>query len=190
MPPETDGRLRKGARRREELLAATMRIIGRDGSAAVTQRAVAAEAGLAPGVVLYHFAAVDDLLLAALARVNDRWLAELDAAAAAPDVLAALADVVGCAAEMDHGLARAENELWLLASRRADLRAELVRWDTALAAVAAEVAVDPVAAEALVLTGNGLFLRTAMGDPVERDAVLAVLRRVAGTEGEIAPQRT
>ncbi|QKV80249.1 hypothetical protein [Amycolatopsis sp. Hca4] len=49
MPPEiADGRLRKGAARRETLLAATLRVVGRSGVAAVSQRTVAAEAGVPP----------------------------------------------------------------------------------------------------------------------------------------------
>jgi hypothetical protein len=42
----TDGRRRRGNQRRRALLDATLRVIGRDGLAAVTQRTVAAEAGL------------------------------------------------------------------------------------------------------------------------------------------------
>ena len=47
----TDGRRRRGMQRRRALLAAALQVIGRDGLAAVTQRAVAAEAGFPPSAV-------------------------------------------------------------------------------------------------------------------------------------------
>src|SRR4051812_7029847 len=78
MPPEiADGRLRKGAARRRTLLDATLRLVGRAGVAAVTQRAVAAEAELPPSTVLYYFASVDELLVTALREVNDRYVEDL-----------------------------------------------------------------------------------------------------------------
>ena len=95
----TDGRRRKGERRRRELLAATVRLIGRLGVSAVTQRAVAAEAGLPPSAVLYYFDTVDGLLLATLRVINDRYLSALDALpadrTAALDALAGLIDRPG-----------------------------------------------------------------------------------------------
>lgn len=47
---------------RTRLLRATLTIVGRDGVAAVTNRAVAAEAGVALGSLTYHFASQQELL--------------------------------------------------------------------------------------------------------------------------------
>ena len=77
MPPHeiADGRLRKGAARREALLTATLRLVGRRGVAGVSQRAVAAEAGVPPTAVLYYFESVDELLVTTLRQINERYCA-------------------------------------------------------------------------------------------------------------------
>lgn len=168
-----DGRLAKGERRRRALLDATLRVVGRAGVAAVTQRAVAAEAGVAPSAVLYYFPTVDDLLVAALVDVNDRWVAMLhalpDERAAALDVLT---ELVRATPTGDAGLA--EYELCLLAARRPELRPELDRWWAALDALAARLAPDHPVAFAAAL--DGLFLRAGSGAvPADVRTVLAHL---------------
>lgn len=52
----------KGARRRSELVSATRRVLDRNGLAGVNVRAVAAEADVSAGSVLYHFASLDELM--------------------------------------------------------------------------------------------------------------------------------
>jgi DNA-binding transcriptional regulator YbjK len=167
IPPEiSDGRRRKGARRRQQLLDATVRVIGRAGLAAVTQRAVAVEAGLPPAAVLYYFSTVDDLLVATLTAVNDRCLAALDTF---PDdraaTIAALAELVAAVANQDRDQVVAEYELWLLAARRPALRPELDRWTAGLDAVAARVVADPDGRVAFSAAVEGLLLRAATGSP-------------------------
>jgi DNA-binding transcriptional regulator YbjK len=53
--PSTPTRVPRG-RGREALLAALVRVAGRDGLDAVTHRSVAAEAGVTHGLATYHFA--------------------------------------------------------------------------------------------------------------------------------------
>jgi DNA-binding transcriptional regulator YbjK len=155
-----DGRRVKGERRRRLLLDATLRLVGREGVVAVTQRAVAAEAGVAPSAVLYYFPTVDDLLVAALVDVNDRWVAALgELPADRPAALDALAALVVGSPTGDEGLA--EFELYLLAARRPELRAELDRWWRALDTLAARLAPDRAVAFAAAL--DGLFLRASTG---------------------------
>lgn len=50
------------------IIGAVLRIIGRDGVAAVTNRRIAKEAGVSPGSVTYHFATQHDLLRESLLR--------------------------------------------------------------------------------------------------------------------------
>jgi DNA-binding transcriptional regulator YbjK len=172
----SDGRRAKGVRRRRILLDATLRVVARDGLAAVTQRAVAAEAAVAPSAVLYYYPTVDDLLVAALVDVNDRWVAALDALPAEPaaalDALAALVVDSGG----DSGLA--EYELYLIAARRPALRAELDRWWQALDDLAARLA--PASPVAFSVGLDGLFLRACAGGPVDRAAVRGVLEQLRG----------
>jgi TetR/AcrR family transcriptional regulator, regulator of biofilm formation and stress response len=63
MEPRT--RRRRGVKRRQELLEATLRLLAREGSAAVTMRAVASEAGVPSTAPTYYFASKQELLLEA-----------------------------------------------------------------------------------------------------------------------------
>jgi AcrR family transcriptional regulator len=98
----------EGDRLREELLAATERILLREGDAdRVSVRAIAAQVGCAPGAVYMHFADRQDLLFA----VCERHFAELDrraevAVAAHDDPVEALAAMGK--AYVDFGLAHPE----------------------------------------------------------------------------------
>ncbi|WP_433028898.1 TetR/AcrR family transcriptional regulator [Actinomycetospora sp. CA-053990] len=120
--PTTDGRRRKGEERRRLLREATMRRIADGGVAAVTQRSVAAEAGLTPSLVSYHYPTVDALLSATLAAVNDAYVAALERCARHDDPVRALAGfVAACGADRGPAVA-AEYELFLQAGRRPALR--------------------------------------------------------------------
>jgi AcrR family transcriptional regulator len=52
---------------REKIVEAAVRTLGRDGYAATTVKDIAAEAGIAPGLVHYYFKTKDELVLAAVA---------------------------------------------------------------------------------------------------------------------------
>ncbi|MGH3611116.1 MAG: TetR/AcrR family transcriptional regulator [Pseudonocardia sp.] len=183
MPPEeviADGRLRKGAQRRQSLLDATLRLIGRGGLAAVTQRAVAAEAGLPPSAVMYYFPTIRDLIVATLASLNDRYTTDLEALPGGVKGVEALAALLTTYSGQDRESLLAENELWLLAARDRTLAAEAARWDQALTDTAARLTSDPVAADDLVIAYIGLYVRAVTAGSLELRAVEAVLRRFAG----------
>jgi DNA-binding transcriptional regulator YbjK len=57
---------RRGIERRAAILQATLRILGREGSAAITHRAVAQEAGVPIAATTYYFSSKHDLLREAL----------------------------------------------------------------------------------------------------------------------------
>ncbi|VVS98928.1 TetR family transcriptional regulator [Sphingomonas sp. EC-HK361] len=65
--------------RRASLIAATRRVLTRGGAGAATVRAIAAEAGVSPGLVGHHFDGIDALIAATYAVVG----AEVEAALAA-----------------------------------------------------------------------------------------------------------
>jgi AcrR family transcriptional regulator len=76
----------RGVATRDALLAAAVALIPERGWGAVTTRAVAERAGVAPGLVHYHFASVDALLVSAVTGVARGVVAEvLRAVEAAPD---------------------------------------------------------------------------------------------------------
>ena len=66
MPTETGPRAEASRRTRDAIVAATVRIVAREGVAAVTHRHVAAEAGVALSSTTWHFATKADILEAAL----------------------------------------------------------------------------------------------------------------------------
>ena len=56
----------RGARRRDAILQAALRVIAEQGVAAVTHRAVATEADVPPASTTYYFKSLDELLEGAL----------------------------------------------------------------------------------------------------------------------------
>jgi AcrR family transcriptional regulator len=77
--------------RRARILAATLRVVGRDGAVSLTTRKIAREAGVNLSAVHHCFSNKDALLLAALEEATTRMVAALPAPTdAAPELLAAL----------------------------------------------------------------------------------------------------
>ncbi|WP_017600483.1 TetR/AcrR family transcriptional regulator [Nocardiopsis lucentensis] len=176
----TDGRRRKGEQRRRLLLNATMRIIEREGVAAVSQRRVAAEAEVPPSAVTYYYAAVDDLLVDALTRVNDTYVAAIAALPDDPDdALRGFAALVATGSDADRAHVMAECELFLIAARRPSMRTQIRRWNQAVDAFLAPYLPDPVARAGAAAAIDGLFLRCCTVEPAPKvDEVQAVLSRL------------
>ena len=70
----------RAERRSEQLLAAAARLMERDGSEAVSMQAVAAEAEVSVGLIYSYFGGKNDLLLAVITNVLERFEAEVPAA--------------------------------------------------------------------------------------------------------------
>jgi DNA-binding transcriptional regulator YbjK len=122
------------AGRREQILEAALRLIGRSGRQAVTHRAVAEEAGVPLGSTTYYFDSRDDLLGQALEHVArkeaDRY-AQLGEALRKAKTARQLADLLldELVFEAEDRIAYiAEYELWLEAGRRPDLRDAATAW--------------------------------------------------------------
>ena len=120
--------------RREQILEATLRVIGRDGREAVTHRAVAEEAGVPLGSTTYYFDSRDDLLGQALEHVAvqeveryGRLGEELRSVKSGRELADRLISELVAAAE-DRVAYIAEYELWLEAGRRPDLRDAAQSW--------------------------------------------------------------
>ena len=129
----------KGERRSEEILRATLRVIGARGADAVTHRAVAREAGVPVSATTYYFASKEDLLERALlmaAREEterlERLVLDLAPSALSVDEWAAAVSAQ-LAGDLDEDPAKhvALFELGLEAARTPALRAELGRWQEA-----------------------------------------------------------
>jgi TetR/AcrR family transcriptional regulator, regulator of biofilm formation and stress response len=85
VPTGTGPRAEASRRTREAIVAATVRIVAREGVAAVSHRRVAAEAGVALSSTTWHFATKADILEAAL-----HWTARREV-----EGIAAIADRLG-----------------------------------------------------------------------------------------------
>jgi AcrR family transcriptional regulator len=68
----------KGSRQAEAILEAAIRCLGRDGYAGTSQQRVADEAGVQKRMVLYYFGSREQLMAAALIRLADDFIAELE----------------------------------------------------------------------------------------------------------------
>lgn len=69
---------------RDKVINAALRVIERDGVAALSYESVAAESGLTKGGVLYHFASREELLEALHERFAEQWETELVGALGGP----------------------------------------------------------------------------------------------------------
>lgn len=68
--------------RRLSLIAATARVLARDGAAGTSVRAIAVEAGVSPGLVGHYFSGIDALVAATYAHVESQVSQAIDAALA------------------------------------------------------------------------------------------------------------
>ncbi len=153
-----------------------MRVIERHGLSAVSQRAVAQEAGVPPSAVTYYFPAVDDLHVAALTACNDDYLHRLDACSHAADPVAELARLIAESTGARRADVAAEYELFLMAARRPDMQREAARWTDGVARFLAPLVADPVRLAGVAAAVDGLFLRCfCTADPPDAEEVHAVL---------------
>jgi AcrR family transcriptional regulator len=83
--------------RRAQILAATLRLVGREGAASITTRKIVREAGVNLSAVHHCFGSKDALLLAALAEATEQMVAALPAPEGADRGLVAAMDAT-CAA--------------------------------------------------------------------------------------------
>ena len=147
---------------RAKLLDAASVVIRRDGPQSLTLDAVAAEAGVSKGGLLYHFASKRDLLDAML----DGWLEEFAAEIAAAEEGRGFAHGYVKASDMS-GWAAAERatEFGLLAAMVDEpgvlerVRERYAAWQEQLAAEAS----DPVEATVARLAADGLWLNDLLG---------------------------
>ena len=167
----------KGAARRDLLLAATLRIIEREGPAAVTHRSAAKEAGVPLAAASYYFASIDDLLVSAMQV----------AAAQQADIFTKLSasDLAGFARELwswiyeTRAIAIAQYELMLLAMRREALRDDADAWYAALEKALEPLGFSPERARAAAFAIDGLALSMLWrGEPSTVEATEVALREL------------
>src|SRR3954447_15558429 len=180
------GRRRRGEERIDEILRATLVIIGRDGLGAVTHRTVADASGVPLGSITYYFATKQELLRAALRLFVDEDVARLRAVAeelvaagaTGPEVVERFAEVLE--AEQTGGVA--QFDLYLEASRDPVLRETAIESLRAYAEIAelglraAGVPAPEAAAAVIVAAIDGLGLHRLAAGPEAPDVAAALTR--------------
>lgn len=186
----------KGERRREEILRATLRLIGARGADSVTHRAVAGEAGVPLSATTYYFDSKEQLLEQALllaAREETERLERLvlDLAPRSLDVAEwaqAVASMMAASVREDPGTQVALFELSLESTRTPALRADMVEWQAALQRLA-EMGCRAVGSDEPALDGTlvvatvaGLMLQGLSGDQAgfEDEVLRPALERLFG----------
>ncbi|MEU6345516.1 TetR family transcriptional regulator [Streptomyces sp. NPDC046977] len=179
--------------RRQRLIDAAIRVVGERGIAGLSHRAVAAEADVPLGSTTYHFATLDDLLVAALRQCNEAFLRETQERGllvAGPggsgdhhDLAAELARFTEETVTRDRPRAQLEYELYLAALRHEALRPVAAEWVDLMADLLS-ARTDPVTARALAALVDGMCLQALLtGRDVDREEARAIFARVIGTVG-------
>jgi DNA-binding transcriptional regulator YbjK len=167
----------KGAARREALLDGVLRVLERDGSGAVTHRAVAAEAGVPLSAATYYFATLDELYVSALRRATEEQAALFDRLG--EHDLHAFAVALHDWAHTNRGAAIAQYELMFLAMRRGALRADAERWYRTLESAIDPENLHPARTRVTALAIDGLLLRMLwLGEPGTVAETEAALRQI------------
>jgi DNA-binding transcriptional regulator YbjK len=168
--------------RRQRLIDAAIRVVGERGLGGLSHRAVAAEADVPLGSTTYHFATLDDLLVAALHQVNERFMLEITGweALVAPedDFADALARLVEELLTRDRPRIELEYELYLAALRRPAVRPIAAEWVDLMADILA-LRTDRGTAQALAALIDGMTLQALLtGRTFDREQARRMFDRI------------
>ncbi|WP_405800161.1 TetR/AcrR family transcriptional regulator [Streptomyces sp. NBC_01506] len=168
--------------RRQRIIDAAIRVVGRGGIAGLSHRTVAAEADVPLGSTTYHFASLDELLVAALRQANEGFASAIrDSGALADprcDIADELARITARWLTADRTGAELEYELYLAALRRPALRPVAAEWCEGVTQALAD-RVDPVTACAVVALLDGICLQVLLtGGEYDADYTREMLGRV------------
>ncbi|MEU8823952.1 TetR family transcriptional regulator [Streptomyces sp. NPDC048636] len=171
--------------RRQRIIDAAITVVGERGIGGLSHRTVAAEADVPLGSTTYHFATLDDLLVAALSQVNADWLAELDRWERTADPDRPLADELLRLIEMllggDRIRLELEYELYFAALRREAVRSIAAACPDEMATRLARRIPDPGTARSVAALVDGVILQVLLtGRPLVRAEVRAALERLTG----------
>ncbi|MBI0293573.1 TetR family transcriptional regulator [Streptomyces sp. PRKS01-29] len=170
--------------RRQRIIDAAITVVGERGIAALSHRAVAAAADVPLGSTTYHFATLDDLLVAALEQVNAEWLADVERwvreAPREASPADAMAELMERMLRGDRKRLELEYELYLAALRRASVRPIVARYlDDTATVLARRTGGDPDVARQVGALFDGLLLQYLLtGRPFDRAEVRAAFARM------------
>lgn len=155
--------------RRQRIIDAAIRVVGRHGLAGLSHRSVAAEADVPLGSTTYHFTTLDELMVAALRQANEGFAKAIASRGGleepGADLAGELAGAMGEWLAGDRTGVELECELYLAALRRPALRPVAAEWAEELAELLA-CRTDRVTARALVALVDGICLQVLLTDGV------------------------
>ncbi|WP_156724217.1 TetR/AcrR family transcriptional regulator [Streptomyces apocyni] len=168
--------------RRQRLIDAAIRVVGRKGIAGLSHRSVAAEADVPLGSTTYHFKNLDDLMVAALRQANEGFAKAVQNHGGLEDpqadIAAELAQLTGEWISGERTGVELEYELYLAALRRPALRPVAAEWCVGVADIVAR-RTDPVTARALVALLDGICLQVLLtGGTYDEDYTRQMLQRI------------
>jgi TetR/AcrR family transcriptional regulator, regulator of biofilm formation and stress response len=181
--------------RRQRIIDAAVAVVRERGIAGLSHRAVCAAADVPLGSTTYHFATLDDLLVAALRQINAEWLAEVERWAEGVDPAALPADELARWLEElltgDRARLELEYELYFAALRHEGLRPIAAECLDEMARTLARLVPDAATARAVVALIDGLSLQVLLADrPYDREGTRATLARIMGGDGDGGPPGT
>ncbi|MFB8026740.1 TetR/AcrR family transcriptional regulator [Streptomyces sp. NPDC056465] len=170
--------------RRERIIDAAIRVVADRGIGGLSHRTVAAEADVPLGSTTYHFASLDELLVAALRRCNESFARTVRESPYFADPSVPLADeltrLLGQWFAQGRGPLALEYELYLAALRRPALQPVAAEWADALAVLIAH-RTDRATARALTALLDGISLQVLLtGAEFDPEYTREMLARVAG----------
>ncbi|MGW2047617.1 TetR/AcrR family transcriptional regulator [Streptomyces sp. NPDC001858] len=168
--------------RRQRIIDAAIRVVGEKGLSGLSHRSVAAEADVPLGSTTYHFATLDELMIAALRQANEGFAKVVAARGGLTDTRVDLpTELAGLLGEWlagDRTGVELEYELYLAALRRPALRPVAAEWADDLIALLVR-RTDPVTARALLALMDGICLEVLLTDvPYDEGYARAVLARL------------
>lgn len=168
--------------RRQRIIDAAIRVVGRSGIAGLSHRSVAAEADVPLGSTTYHFRTLDELMVAALRQANEGFAKVIASRGGLEDprtdLAAELAALMGEWLGGERTGVELEYELYLAALRRPALRPVAAEWCEDVAAPLSR-RTDPVTARALVALMDGICLQVLLTDtPYDEAYAREVLGRL------------
>ncbi|MFG2921303.1 TetR/AcrR family transcriptional regulator [Streptomyces sp. NPDC048305] len=168
--------------RRERIIEAAIRVVAARGIAGLSHRSVAAEADVPLGSTTYHFASLDELLIAALRRCNENFARLVGERPQLFDPAVPLADALTRLLEEwfagGRGPMELEYELYLAALRRPALRPVAAEWADGLTGLLTR-RTDPGTARALTAMMDGISLQVLLtGGEFEPEYTREMLARI------------
>ncbi|WP_432145356.1 TetR/AcrR family transcriptional regulator [Streptomyces sp. bgisy084] len=171
--------------RRQRIIDAAITVVGERGIAGLSHRSVAAAADVPLGSTTYHFATLDELLVAALRQVNGvclaefaRWVEGIDPAVPLAEEVARL---VGDTLAGDRSRMELEYELYLAALRHEAVRPIAAECLDEMVRLLGQRIGDVPTARAVVAFTDGLTLQHLLtGQPFDPSSVRAGLAGVLG----------